>query len=67
MKMYIPNGLGILLNLAQILVYIPTYMKNKDRVWPEEETPTAEGPVEGLIKEEDKNDANEKNVTEEEP
>ena len=67
MKMYIPNGLGILLNLAQILVYIPTYIKNKDKVWPEEETPTAEGPVEGLIKEEDKNDANEKNVPEEEP
>ena len=67
MKMYIPNGLGILLNLAQILVYIPTYLKNKDRVWPEEETPTAEGPSEGLIKEEYQKEDNQNNVPEEEP
>ena len=65
--MYIPNGLGILLNLAQILVYIPTYLKNKDRVWPEEETPTAEGPSEGLIKEEYQKEDNQNNVPEEEP
>ena len=54
MKMYIPNGLGILLNLAQILVYIPTYMKNKDRVWPEEKPETkVEVEVETEGKEED--------------
>lgn len=47
---YVPNGLGILLNLVQILVYFPAYCKNKDRVWEDEETPTAQAPTEeGLV------------------
>lgn len=46
--MYVPNGLGMLLNILQIVVYIPNYIKYRNKVW-EDETPTTGGPDDHLV------------------
>lgn len=46
--MYTPNGIGLLLNIVQIVVYTINYRKYKDKVWDDENTPTA-NPEEGFI------------------